>query len=193
MDWKTLLGDAYVDGMTDEECQAKFNELYIPKTSYEAAIQKEKKDRDNLAKENAEWKRKFRERQTEEERRAEELAEQQAKRDEEFNNMKRELSIMNMSKQYMGMGYDEELATETAAAFVDGDTDTVFSNQKIFSESLKKNLKAELMKDMPVPPTGNNTKINYEQQIADAKAVGDLVKVSSLERQRAAEASQLTN
>lgn len=193
MDWKMLLGDAYVEGMSDEECQAKFNDVYVPKTSYEAAIQKEKKDRDNLAKENAEWKRKFRERQTEEERKSEELAEQQAERDKEFNGMKRELSIMKMSKQYMGMGYDEELANETAAAFIDGDTETVFSNQKIFSESLKKNLKAELMKDMPVPPAGNGTKINYEQQIADARAAGDLVKVSSLERQRAAEASQLTN
>lgn len=193
MDWKTLLGDAYVEGMSDEECQAKFNDMYIPKTSHEAAIQKEKKDRDNLAKENAEWKRKFRERQTEEERKAEEFAERQAERDKEFNGMKRELSIMKMSKQYMGMGYDEELANETAAAFIDGDTETVFSNQKIFSESLKKNLKAELMKDMPVPPVGNNSKINYEQQIADARAKGDLVKVSSLERQKAAEASQLAN
>lgn len=193
MDWKTLLGDAYADGMTDEECQAKFSELYVPKTSFDTALQNEKKDRDKLAKENAEWKRKFRERQTEEERKAEELAEQQAKKDEEFNSMKRELSIMKMSKQYMGMGYDEELATETAAAFIDGDTETVFSNQKIFSDGLKKNIKAELMKEMPVPPSGNETKINYEQQITDAKNAGDLVRVSALERQRAADASQFAN
>ena len=31
MNWETLLGNAYVDGMTDEEAQAKFNELYMPR------------------------------------------------------------------------------------------------------------------------------------------------------------------
>lgn len=185
MDWKTILGDAYMDGMTDEECQAKFNEMYVPKTSFEAALQKEKKSRDDLAKENADWKRKFRERQSEEERKAEELAEQQAKKDKRFGDMERELNIMKMSKQYMGIGYDETLATETAAAFIDGDTETVFSNQKIFSENLKKNMKAELMKDMPVPPSGNESKIDYSAQIAAAQESGNAVLMASLIRQQA--------
>jgi len=185
MDWKTILGDAYVDGMSDEECQAKFNEKFVPKSSLDAALQKEKKIRDDLAKENADWKRKFKEHQTAEERKADELAEQQAARDREFNDMKRKLSIMEMSKQYMGMGYSEELATETAAAFVDGDNETVFSNQKIFAEGLRKNIKAELMKDMPVPPSGNDTKIDYSAQIAAAQASGDMALTASLIRQQA--------
>ena len=42
MDWSQILGDAYVDGMTDEECQAKFNELYVPKSQHETVLQKEK-------------------------------------------------------------------------------------------------------------------------------------------------------
>lgn len=185
MDWKTFLGDAYVDGMTDEECQAKFSEMYIPKSAHEAAVKKEKATADNLSKENADWKRKFRERQTEEERKAEELAEQQAAKDKEFNDMKRRLSIMEMSKQYMGMGYSEELATETAAAFVDGDNETVFSNQRIFAEGLRKNIKAELMKDMPVPPSGNESKIDYSAQIAAAQEAGNAVLMASLIRQQA--------
>lgn len=184
MDWKTFLGDAYVEGMTDDECQTKFNELYVPKSAHEAAIKKEKATADNLSKENADWKRKFRERQTEEERKAEELAEQQAARDKEFNDMKRELSITRMTKQYMGIGYDEELATETAAAFIDGDTETVLSNQKIFAEGLRKSIKSDLMKDMPVPPSGNETKIDYSAQIAAAQEAGDMALTASLIRQQ---------
>lgn len=185
MDWKVILGDAYVDGMTDEECLEKFNEAYVPKASFDTAILKEKKSRDELAKENADWKRKFRERQTEEERKAEELAEQQAANDKELGDVRRELNILKMAKQYMGIGYDEELATETATAFIDGDTETVFSNQKIFSEGLKKNMKAELMKDMPVPPSGNETKVDYSTAIAEAQANGNLVQAASLIRQQA--------
>lgn len=185
MDWKVILGDAYVDGMTDEECLEKFNEAYVPKASFDTAILKEKKSRDELAKENADWKRKFRERQTEEERKAEELAEQQAASDKELGDVRRELNILKMAKQYMGIGYDEELATETATAFIDGDTETVFSNQKIFSEGLKKNMRAELLKDMPVPPSGNETKVDYSTAIAEAQANGNLVQAASLIRQQA--------
>ncbi|MCB7336334.1 hypothetical protein LI010_19965 [Enterocloster aldenensis] len=185
MDWSQILGDAYVDGMTDEECQAKFNELYVPKSQHETVLQKEKAFRDNLAKENADWKRKYREKQTEEERRAEELAEQQAKKDAEFGNLQRELNIIKMSKQYMGMGYDEEFATETATAFIDGDMDTVFSNQKIFSDNLRKTIKSDLMKDMPNPPAGNETKVDYSKQINEAREKNDMVTMAALIRQQA--------
>ena len=31
MDWENLLGNAYVEGMTDEEARAKFDEIYMPR------------------------------------------------------------------------------------------------------------------------------------------------------------------
>lgn len=184
MEWSQILGDGYVEGMTDDECQAKFNELYVPASQHSSELQKAKVTQDNLAKENADWKRKYREKQTEEERRAEEQAEQQAQKEKEVNDMRRELDIIKMSKQYMGMGYDETLAMETATAFVDGDTETVFSNQKIFSENLRKTIKSDLMKDMPNPPAGNKVDIDYSKQIAAAQESGNMVLAASLIRQQ---------
>lgn len=190
MDWKQILGDVYVEGMSEEESQARFNEIYIPKSQHDSAILKEKATRDELEKENAGWKRKYREKQTQEERKAEELAEQQAKKDAEVGLMQRELNIIRMSKQYMGMGYDEEFATDTATAFVDGDMDTVFSNQKIFSENLRKTIKSDLMKEMPIPPAGNETKVDYSKQIAEAQEKNDMVAMAALIRQQAAANAQ---
>lgn len=193
MDWKSILGDAYVDGMTDDECQAKFSELYVPKTEHEKALIKASEKANQSASEAAEWKKKYRSTMSEEEKRKEEQMQAQNAMQEELEKLKRENQIAKYKEQYLEIGYDKDLAAETAAAFYDGDTDTVLANQVLFKAALEKNLKAEIMKTMPVPPAGNGTKINYEQQIADAKAAGDLVKVSSLERQRAAEASQLAD
>lgn len=190
MDWKLILGDAYADDMTDEECQAKFNDIYVPKTEHEKAILRQKELADRNASDAAEWKKKYRSTMSEEEKRKEEQLQAQNVMKEELEKLKRENQIAKYKEQYLELGYDKELAMETAEAFYDGDTDTVLSNQGVFKATLEKNIKAEIMKTMPVPPAGNDTKINYEQQITDAKTAGDFVRVSALERQRAAEASQ---
>lgn len=190
MDWKTILGDVYADGMTDEECQAKFSEIYVPKTEHEKALLRQKELADKNASDAAEWKKKYRSTMSEEEKRKEEQLQAQNAMQKELEELKRENQIAKYKEQYLELGYDKELAMETAAAFYDGDTDTVLANQGVFKSALEKRLKADIMKTMPVPPAGNDTKINYEQQIADAKAAGDLVRISALERQRAAEASR---
>ena len=40
VDWKAILGSAYSEGMTDEEAQAKFNELYVSRADHDREIQK---------------------------------------------------------------------------------------------------------------------------------------------------------
>ena len=42
VDWKAILGSAYSEGMTDEEAQAKFNELYVSRADHDREIQKNK-------------------------------------------------------------------------------------------------------------------------------------------------------
>ena len=58
----------------------------------------------------------------------------------------------------MSLGYDEKLATETAKAMVAGDTEKVFANHAKFIADKEKNLRAELLKDTPVPPAGEGNK-----------------------------------
>lgn len=82
-------------------------------------------------------------------------------RDDEFNKILAELETMKKEKQisdhtarFIGLGYDEKLAKETAEAFVNGETDKVFTNHQKFIETHDKTLKAELMKGTPTPPAG---------------------------------------
>ena len=53
-------------------------------------------------------------------------------------------------------------------------------------EALQKAIKADLMKNMPTPPAGNQTNIDYSKQIAAAQASGNMVLMASLIRQQAA-------
>ena len=68
MDWKAILGSAYSEGMTDEEAQAKFNELYVSRADHDREIQKSKTLIDQYTAQIAENKRKQREQMSESEK-----------------------------------------------------------------------------------------------------------------------------
>lgn len=113
---------------------------------------------DKYASEAAENKRKLREKQS-----ADEQA--KAEQDEAFNAMKTELETLRTekaidanTKKWMSLGYDEKLATETAKAMVSGDTEKVFANHAKFIADKEKNLRAQLLKDTPTPPSGEGSK-----------------------------------
>lgn len=73
-----------------------------------------------------------------------ELTKQLARRD----------TISELTAQYVSLGYDAELAKATAEAYADGDTATVFANQKAFNDAQEKAIKAELLKQTPRPGKG---------------------------------------
>lgn len=152
---KELLGEELTEETTPEEARELFQQKYMAKSDHEEALNKEKALKDKYSAEAADYKRRIRESQSEAERRAEEQAEAQKKRDEEFEIIKRELEVGKLAKHYMGLGYEETLATEQANAYYDRDTDTLLSNEKIFMEGREKAIKSNLMKEMPKPPAGN--------------------------------------
>ena len=63
--------------------------------------------------------------------------------------------------------------------------DTVFKIQQKHDDEVRKSIKAEIMKDMPAPPSGNQKTVDYSKQIAEAQERGDMVMVASLIRQQA--------
>ena len=69
-------------------------------------------------------------------------------------------------------------------AVADGDMDTVFAIQKKHQDAQRKSIESELTKKMPTPPSGNNVKVDYSQQIAEAQASGNMAMVASLLRQQ---------
>lgn len=155
---KQLLGDSYKDGMTTAEIETALASAELP------ADEESKKEIERLTTalsksntEAADYKRKLREKQTEEEKQKEEQAQQLAAMQTELETLRKEKTLAANKGQLIALGYDEALATETAQAMVDGDTAKLFANQKKFIEAQRSNIKAELMKATPNPPPGDGT------------------------------------
>lgn len=152
---KELLGKAYKEGMTLEEINTALAEMTFHADSDYTNL---KNNISKLTSECKEWKTKYQSTLD-----AGELARQQAEEDrktmlEELNTLKREKNIADLKSQYLGIGYSEELASETAIATLDGDTAKVMSNQKKFADELVANTKKDLIKDNPKPKgTGNQS------------------------------------
>ena len=56
----------------------------------------------------------------------------------ELNTLRREKSVSTYTADFLSLGYEENLAKETAEAMADGDFAKVFANQKKFKSELEK-------------------------------------------------------
>lgn len=183
-DIQSLLGDAYKEGMTLEEVNEALAEReLVDKSQFDGFVPKSLLDK--ATSEAADYKKKWKAASSEQERKAIEDAEQQAQIQEELKTLRRASKVSDYEKQHLALKYDEKDAREIAEALYDGDMDTVFRLQKKHEEALQKSIKADLMKQMPTPPSGNQTKIDYSKQIAEAQVSGDMALMASLIRQQA--------
>lgn len=104
--------------------------------------------------ESAEWKRQFRDKQSEAERAEAERAESIQKMQDELTALKREKVLSEYSKQCMAIGYDSALAAECAEAMADGRMNDVFAIQQRFLDAKKKELEANALNKQPTLSTG---------------------------------------
>lgn len=113
----------------------------------------------------AEWKKKHNALLSEEERKEVERLEAQQAIEKENAELRKEKAIYESKARFLGLGYDEKLALETAQALVDGDMDKVFANQQIHIENVKKAERAAGVANDPTPPAGGGgeTEITKEQ------------------------------
>lgn len=184
-DLKELLGDAYKEDMTFEDINAALAEReLVDKSQYDGFVPKTLLEKANS--EAADYKKKWKAAASEQEQKQIEDAEKQAQVEEELKTLRRASKVSEYEKQHLALKYDEKDAKEIAEALYDGDMETVFRLQKKHEEALQKAIKADLLKDMPTPPAGNQTTIDYSKQIADAQASGDMALMASLIRQQAA-------
>ena len=184
-DLKELLGDAYKEDMTFEDINAALAEReLVDKSQYDGFVPKTLLEKANS--EAADYKKKWKAAASEQEQKQIEDAEKQAQIEEELKNLRRASKVSEYEKQHLALKYEEKDAKEIAEALYDGDMDTVFRLQKKHEEALQKAIKADLLKDMPTPPAGNQTTIDYSKQIAEAQASGDMALMASLIRQQAA-------
>lgn len=153
-----LLGDAYKDGMTAEEITAAIEQLDLPDSKViEARYKKLLSDKNSEA---ADWKRKYNEKLTDEEK----AAEAQLELDNKIKELERRLSVTDNKSKLLKLGYDESLADETAEAMADGNLEKVFENQRKHLDAYKKRIEKDLLKDTPRPSgsgsSGNTVTLN---------------------------------
>ena len=142
---------------------------YIPKAQF-----------DKTASELADVKKQLKARMTEEEKKeAERLAAEQALK-EELEKLRKAQALSENKARFLGLGYDEKLALETAQALVDGDMDKVFANQQIHIENVKKAERAAGVANDPTPPAGSsgNINIDFQAKIQEAQTIGNLAEAA---------------
>ena len=174
MKFKDLLKDAYKEGMTLEEIEAALAEVELP-ADQSSEIEKLKTANSKLSSENAEWKRKHREALTEEERKAQETADLIKQLQEENATLTRDSNVSKHKAKFLGMGYDESLASDAATAMVDGDMEKLFSYQQKHQEALEKKIRADALKGTPKPVPDKKDGVTTREQIAKM-SVSDRIK-----------------
>ena len=159
MKFKDLLKDAYKEGMTLEEIETALADVELP-ADQTAEVERLKAALSKSNSENAEWKKKHREALSEEERKSQEVADELKQLREQNEKLLRESNVSKHKAKFLGMGYDEALATDAAEAMVDNDTEKLFSYQQKHQEALEKKIRADALKGTPkpVPGSGDGTK-----------------------------------
>lgn len=152
MKLKDLLKDAYKEGITVEEIESALAEVEVP-ADLSAEVERLKTALSKSNSENAEWKKKHREALSEEERKAQEMADRMKQLEEQNATLLRESSVSKHKARFLGMGYDDSLANDAAVAMADGDMEKLFVYQQKHMEALEKKIRADALKgtQKPVP------------------------------------------
>lgn len=118
-------------------------------------LAKMKKAMDRATSDTAKYKKQLREKQSAEEIALQEKAEKEAEREEAYQKLLKENTVTKYEKNFLALGYSEELATKAANAQYDGDTEELFKIQQDFQTALLKQKEAEWAKSRPNPQAGN--------------------------------------
>ena len=121
----------------------------------------------------AEWKRQFREKQTEAERAEAERKEHEAAVEDELRTLRRDKSVSGYVAQYLALGYTQELALKAAEATADNDAATIMSCQQEYIEAKTKEIEAAALNKQPTltkgaPPTASDVdkdEVNKRRQL----------------------------
>lgn len=163
---KTTVDETKTDPKPDEakvetkSAEEQMAELLAENKRLKKAVDKSSSDASS-------WKKKYMDTQSESEKLSMEKAERDAAIREELEALRKESAINKFAKSFMSCGYSEEMATKAAEAQYSGDTDELFRIQKIHMDNMEKKIRADIMKSMPVPATGNDDGVHITQEQFD--------------------------
>lgn len=135
--------------------------------------------KDALSKANsqaAEYKRAWREKQTEAERVEAERAEREKAVEDELRQLRRDKTVSGYIAQCLALGYTQDLAVRAAEAMADGNNADIFACQQEFLEMKQKEIEANALNKQPTltvgsPPTA---------KVAEAEAYNKMRKAWGL-------------
>lgn len=115
----------------------------------------------------AEWKRQFREKQTEAERIEAERKEREQAVEEELRTLRRDKTVSGYLAQYLALGYEKDLASRAAEAMADNDAASILNCQQEFLEAKQKEFETTALNRQPklttgAPPTAK--KVDHEAE-----------------------------
>lgn len=156
MTLKDLLKDAFTEGMSVEEIETALENIELP-ADMSAEVDKLRNALSKSNSEAADYKRQLKEKMTAEELKQKEDADKWADMEEKYNALLKKDAISTNKARFLALGYDEDLASETAEAMVNNDLDKVFANQKKHLEAVEKKARSEKMKGTPKVEGGSSS------------------------------------
>ena len=156
MNIKDLLKDAYKEGMTIDEINTALEGINLP-TDNSAEIERLKAALTKSNSEAADYKKQLREKMSADEIKAKEESDKMTELQSKYEALLKESEITKNKARLLTLGYEDKLASETAEAIVNGDTDKVFANQKKHLESVEKKIREEVLTSTPRPTGGNGS------------------------------------
>ncbi|MBR0161948.1 MAG: hypothetical protein IJQ02_11795 [Oscillospiraceae bacterium] len=179
-------GIAGFEEMSAEEKLSALMELEIPE-AVDLSRYVAKEAFDKKASEAASLSKQLKEKMTEEEKRKAEEDENLRQMKEELETLRRQNAIAGYTSSYVKLGYDEELAADTAEAMYEGDMQKVFENGEKHRAAMEKKIRAELMAKTPKPggaaggEDGKDKAVEMAKELARARygndrSYGDIMK-----------------
>ncbi len=147
-----LLGSSYKEGMTEEEISEALKAI---DTKNADEISKMKNALSKANSEAAEFKRQLKSKLSDDEKAEQERKELEERLTKENAELKRTIALAENKAKLIGLGYSEELATETSIAMVDNDIAKIIENQSKFIEAAKKDFLKKEVSDFK-KPVGNS-------------------------------------
>ena len=137
--------------------RAEIAKLKQSVTSASADASKHKHEKEELQKQ-------LKERMSAEERAEAERAERDAARDRELEELRAKTNIADYKAQFIALGYDSELAQESAEALNSGDTAGVFGAIRKFIDIHDRALAEKAVLNNPTLPGGNTVHVATKEE-----------------------------
>lgn len=154
MNIKDLLKGAYKEGMSVEDIEKALESIELPNDG-SAEIERLTTALSKSNSEAASYKKQLREKMTEDEIKKKEEADRMEELQSKYDALLKESTISKYKARFLALGYDDALATETAEAMANGDTEKVFAAQQKHLDTVDKKIREEVLKDTPRPTGGS--------------------------------------